>query len=206
MQYEIFFKPTALYKEYMILDLIEKDSHITQRKISSAIDTSVSLVNEYLEDFEKKGYIKRNYQSSKTVEYVITISGVERKKVLNIGFLKSSQTIYNTAKENISKFLDQIVKRGFKKILLYGAGEVAEIILNVMSSNFLYDYLINAVIDDDPSKIGSELVGLPIISKEAIKSYFHDGILISSYKHHGKIKNNLLAMGYPGDQIIEFFE
>ena len=29
-----FFKPTPLYKEFMILDLIEKDANITQRKLS----------------------------------------------------------------------------------------------------------------------------------------------------------------------------
>ena len=42
-----FFKPTALYKEFMILDLIEKDAHITQRGIAKSIGVAVSLVNNY---------------------------------------------------------------------------------------------------------------------------------------------------------------
>jgi len=206
MKAEVFFKPTPLYKEYMILDLIEKDSHTTQRKISSIIDTAVSLVNEYLEHFEQKGYISKNYQSTKTIEYLITSSGVERKKFLNIGFLKSSQRIYNYAKENISNFLEQIASKGFKNILLYGAGEVAEIILNVISSNTPLDLVAVAIIDDDRNKIGTRLENIPVISKEDIKSFHHDGILISSYKHHGKIKNNLNEIGYPASNIIEFFE
>lgn len=46
-----FFKPTLLYKEFMILDLIEKDSNITQREISKAINIAVSMVNNYLNEY-----------------------------------------------------------------------------------------------------------------------------------------------------------
>jgi hypothetical protein len=38
-----FFKPTLLYKEFMILDLIEKDANITQREISKTIGVAVSI-------------------------------------------------------------------------------------------------------------------------------------------------------------------
>jgi len=47
-----FFKPTALYKEFMILDLIEKDAHITQRVIAKSIGVAVSLVNNYLDEYK----------------------------------------------------------------------------------------------------------------------------------------------------------
>ena len=48
-----FFKPTILYKEYMILDLIEKNSHITQREMSEKIGVAVSMVNQYIDQYEK---------------------------------------------------------------------------------------------------------------------------------------------------------
>lgn len=46
-----FFKPTVLYKEYMILDMIEKNSHITQREMSKTIGIAVSMVNDYLDEY-----------------------------------------------------------------------------------------------------------------------------------------------------------
>ena len=55
-----FFKPTLLYKEFMILDLIEKDAHVTQREISKTIGVAVSMVNQYVDEYEQKGFIKRN--------------------------------------------------------------------------------------------------------------------------------------------------
>jgi DNA-binding MarR family transcriptional regulator len=48
-----FFKPTLLYKEFMILDLIEKNANITQREISNAIGVAVSMINSYLDEYEK---------------------------------------------------------------------------------------------------------------------------------------------------------
>jgi len=206
MDKEEFFKPTLLYKEYMILDLIEKDSHITQRKISAKMDTAVSLVNEYLQNYEKKGYLLRNYISSKTVEYKITKEGIERKKVLNIGFLKSSQNIYNYAKENISRFLEQIANKGFKKILLYGAGEVAEILLSSIQSDEEHKLSVLAIIDDDLAKQNSFMAKSMIIGREQIKYYKSDAVLVSSYSNRKIMYKNLIESGYAKDKILGFFD
>ena len=201
-----FFKPTLLYKEFMILDLIEKDANITQREISKTIGVAVSMINAYLDSYEKKGLIKRKKHSTKTVEYFVTKKGMERRKLLNIWYLKSSHEVYLSAKDNIIKFLNQIINRGFKKILLYGAGEVAEIMLQVMNDDNNIPLEVLAVVDDDMNRQNEIIVNLPIISKENINQYDHDGILVSSYKHHDVIRRNLVEINYPLEQILEFFE
>jgi len=201
-----FFKPTALYKEYMILDMIEKNSNITQREMSQAIGIAVSMVNDYLDQYEKDKLIKRKKHSTKNVEYLVTKQGTERRKVLNIWYLKSTHNIYLSAKDNITKFLKQIIEKGFKKILLYGAGEVAEIMLRVMNDDNKLPLEVLAVIDDDPHKIGQFLVNSPIIQMNEINSFKHDGILVSSYKHHEKINAHLVNIQYPQEKIINFFD
>jgi len=201
-----FFKPTILYKEYMILDLVEKNKDITQREISKTIGIAVSMVNDHLDTYVKQGFIKRKKHTTKTVEYLITKKGTERRKVLNIWYLKSSHSIYMQAKDNITTFLNQIIDKGFKKILLYGAGEVAEIILQVMNDDNTLPLQVVGVIDDNESKAGQVLVNLPIISLNDINQYDHDGILISSYTHHEVIFNNLKQAEYPVKQVIHFFD
>jgi FlaA1/EpsC-like NDP-sugar epimerase len=203
---ESFFKPTPLYKEFMILDSIEKNTNITQREMSSIIDASVSMVNYYLDEYETKGYIVRNYQSTKSVEYFITKIGLERKKYLNIGYLKSSQNLYNSAKENIVKFLNQIKEKGFKNILLYGAGEVTELLLHTINTSKNIDVYAIAIIDDDLKKIGTFIFNTKVISKDYINKIEHDGILISSYTNKDIMKNNLKEIGYSNNKIIEFFD
>ncbi len=201
-----FFKPTLLYKEFMILDLIEKDANITQREISKTIGVAVSMINSYIENFVEKGLIKKKKHSTKTVEYFVTKKGMERRKLLNIWYLKSSHEVYLSAKDNIIKFLNQIINKGFKKILLYGAGEVAEIMLQVMNDDNNIPLEVLAVVDDDMTRENEIIVNLPIISKENINQFDHDGILVSSYKHHEVIRRNLVEINYPLEQIIEFFE
>jgi len=201
-----FFKPTVLYKEYMILDMIEKNAHVTQREISQEIGIAVSMVNSYLDDYEKDKLIKRKKHSTKSVEYLITKKGEERRKLLNIWYLKSSHDIYLSAKDNITKFLNQIIDKGFKKILLYGAGEVAEIMLRVMNDDNALPLEVLAVVDDDPNKIGQFLINSPIIQTNQINSFEHDGILVSSYKHHEKINAHLVSIHYPQEKIINFFD
>jgi DNA-binding MarR family transcriptional regulator len=201
-----FFKPTVLYKEYMILDMIEKNSRVTQREISKEIGIALSMVNDHLDQFEKNKLIKRVKHSTKNVEYLITKKGTERRKLLNIWYLKSSQGIYLQAKENITKFLNQIIAKGFKQILLYGAGEVAEIILSVLNDDNQLPLEVLAVIDDDKNKSGNVLVNVPIITKDQIKAFDHDGILISSYTHHEQINENLKVMDYDQSKILHFFD
>lgn len=201
-----FFKPTALYKEFMILDLIEKDANITQRKMSSQLGVAVSMINSYLDEYEKNGYIKRKYKSTKSVEYFISKKGLERKKVLNIGYLKDSQILYNSAKENIVSFLNQITNKGFNKIILYGAGEVAEILLQTIVFDKTIPIKILAVIDDDEEKQNQILLNSKIISVRDLKYYEHDGILISSYSNKNTILKELIKINYNTDKILNFFE
>jgi len=201
-----FFKPTLLYKEFMILDLIEKDQHITQREIAKWIGIAVSMINAYLNIYEDKGLIKRKYRSTKTVEYFVTRKGMERRKLLNIWYLKSSRLVYQSASNNILEFLNELVIKGCKNILLYPAGEVTEIILKVINETPTCDINVVAIVDDEINKRNSLLLNKKIISKEDISDYEHDSILISSYKHHIVLLENLLSLDYPNNKITQFFE
>lgn len=190
----------------MILDMIEKNPNITQREMSKAIGNAVSMTNDYISQFEKSKLINRKKHSTKTVEYFVTKKGSERRKLLNIWYLKSSNNIYTQAKDNIISFLNQIIDKGFKKIILYGAGEVAEIMLQVMNDDNQIPLEVIAVIDDNKDRVGDKLVNLPIITLNELSKYNHDGIMISSYKHHETIHNNLVKIDYPQNKIIHFFD
>ena len=200
-----FFKPTLLYKEFMILDLIEKNQHVTQREMAASIGVAVSMVNGYLDEYEQKRYIKRKYLSTKTVEYFVTKKGVERKKVLNFSYLNASLKINKSAKENIVRFLSQFIEKGFKNILLYGAGEVAEILLQTIIIDKEIPLNILGIVDDDVNKKSQTLLHTKIISIFDIEKIEHDGILISSYTNNDLILKKLLQANYDNNKILQFF-
>ncbi len=201
-----FFNPTARYKEFLILDMISKRPDITQRDISAAIGIAVSMVNNYLDAYEKNEYVKREYHSMKNVRYHITKKGYQRIQLLNIWYLESANEIYESAKSNIVVFIKKIIEKGFKKVLFYGAGEVAAIMLKVLNDDRSIPIKVIAVIDDDPEKQGTSIVNIPIIGLGDISNYDHDGIFISSYTHHLVMREKLLRSGFLNSAIIEFFE
>jgi len=200
-----FFKPTPLYKEFMILDLISKDPKITQRALAKAINVSVSMINSYLDECELKGFVHKEYITNKIVDYNITKKGIERMQYLNIGYLNASQKVYHYAKQNIFSFLNQVIIKGFKNILLYGAGEVAEIMLQAINDDARIPINIEAVIDDEESKQGKIIVNKLIINPRELNNYEHDGILISSYTNRDTIYKKLKEINYDENRILQFF-
>ena len=201
-----FFNPTPLYKEFVILDLIEKNKNITQRFMSEYLNVSVSMINLYLDKYEKNKFIKRTYINSKKVFYKITKKGIERKKVLNIRYLENAYSIYLGAKNNIDDFLKQIIDKGFEKIMLYGGGEVAEILLQTIYADNSIPLEVVAVIDDDLEKQNTKLLNTSVISNNNIKDFIHDGILISSYVNRKTIYKKLLKINYDEEKILHFFK
>jgi hypothetical protein len=174
--------------------------------MSDYLSVSVSMINNYLDNYEKSGYIKRIYVNSKNVKYNISKSGIERKKVLNIQYLKASSLIYNGAKNNLTTFLQEIIKKGFSKIILYGAGEVAEILLQTIRNDNSIPLDVVAVVDDNIEKMNRYLVNTEIISSNKLSEYKHDCILVSSYKHNNEIYKKLIALNYNKSNIIQFFK
>jgi FlaA1/EpsC-like NDP-sugar epimerase len=164
------------------------------------------MVNMMLDELEKNHYLKRKKHTTKTVEYLLTKQGFERRKLLNIWYLKSSQDIYLSAKDNILVFIQQIITKGYKKILLYGAGEVAEILVRVLNEDKKIPLEVLAIIDDNSTRHSQNLLQIPIISKDSIVEYKHDGILVSSYTHRMTIRQTLESIKYPLKNIIEFFK
>lgn len=201
-----FFKPTVLYKEYMILDMIEKNPNTTQREMSKTIGIAVSMINDYLNIYEKDKLIKRKKHSTKTVEYFVTKKGTERRKLLNIEFLSASQKLYNNAKSNINSFLQNITESGLKRLLLYGAGEVAEILAQSIIENDEYELEIMGIADDDTTKQGKRIGNINIYSLDYATSLDFDAILLSSYNNRRVMMEKVLAKTIDKSKIINFFD
>lgn len=201
-----YFIPTQKYKEYFILNLISNDSKISQRTISKELGIAVSMVNMYLNKYEEEGYINKKYHSSKEVEYLITKKGITRKELLNVGYLNEAQKKYNEAKNTLLHNLNDSKVKGYKNIILYGAGEIAEILLAAIKDDKNIGLNILGIIDDDKAKQGLELMDKKIMSLDEAKFLDFDCIVISTYLYNEKIFNHLINEGINKERISLIFE
>ena len=188
----------------MLLQEIEKKPNSTQKDLASIIGAAASMVNVYINELEEKGYLKREYISAKTVNYHITPQGIKRKNYLLITYMRELLDLYRLAKNGVGEFLTELQYKGYKNILLYGAGEVAETILGVVRDRET-DLNVIAVIDDDKGKQEKEILGYKIISLDEINNYPHHGIIITTYTFEDVIMEKLKAIGYDMNKVIRFF-
>ncbi len=200
-----FFTPTSVLKELTILQYIENNEDTTQKELGELVNTAPSMINVYINDYEEKGYIERQYKSLKVVKYKITSEGIRRKNYLLITYLHELMKLYKLAEENIEKFLIDLENKGYRNILLYGAGEVAETMLSVIRNKENIDLNIVGLIDDSKDKWGSKLLGYRIFSIDEIMKYEHDAIVITSYTYEESIRNRLKEVRCDEDKVVRFF-
>lgn len=200
-----FFSPTSEYKELLLLEHIEKSPNTSQHEIARKIGSAASMVNVYINKLEENGYLIRDYQSLKIVYYNITPEGIKRKNFLSITYFHELLKLYRLAEENMESFLLRLENKGYRNILIYGAGEVAETILGIIKGRKSKPLRVLALVDDDKERQGKKLLGYEIISREEINQYDHDGIVITSYTFEDDITNRLTEIGYPDDRIEKFF-
>lgn len=200
-----FFTATAELKELTILQYIENKENTTQKELAEIAGAAPSMINVYINEYEEQDLIVREYISLKVVKYKITPKGIRRKNLLLIQYLHELMKLYKLAKENIENFLDNLVEKGYKNVLLYGAGEVAETILSVIRDREVFELNIVGIVDDDLNKQGTKLMEYKIISPDDIDNYDHDAIVITSYTFEDDIRKRLDEVGYHKDRIERFF-
>ena len=200
----MFFNQTSIYKEMLLLEHIEKNRSTTQLEISKVIDASLGMVNKYVDQFEESKLLVREYKSAKVVDYIITAEGIKRKNYLQIRYIKELMDQYIKALDTARTFLSSIEEKEFKRVFLYGAGEVAEIILDILVAN-KFDLDVVGLIDDNELKQGSSVKGITVYSIDALGSIDHDGVIITSYTFEEDIIAKLEDNHYPVSQIIRYF-
>lgn len=205
MQDMSFFTATLKLKELTLLQYIEENPDTTQKEMGEIIGAAPSMINVYLKEYEEKNLLKREYISSKVVNYRITPEGVKRKNYLLITYLHELLKLYRLAKENVESFFDILENEGYKHILLYGAGEVAETILGIVKDREGSTLEVIALIDDDVDRQDGTLLGYKVTSRDKIKDYEHDAIVVTSYTYEDDIREKLDEVGYPKDKVVRFF-
>lgn len=85
------------------------------------------------------------------------------------------------------------------KILMFGAGLVGRDLLPLYQSYF--DVL--AVVDNDPMKRGTHILGIPVISVDDIKTHDFDLLIVTSTSV-GEIFSQLRGIGLPEEKLKRY--
>jgi DNA-binding MarR family transcriptional regulator len=201
-----FFNPTSELKILLLLEQIQNSNNITQGKLAHYIHSAPSMINTYIKQLEKEGFLVKNKKTKRNVEYIITKKGVDRKNYLLVTYMNELIELYNLTKINIERFVSNLLKRNYKNCAFYGAGETAKVIIKVIKDMPKLDFKLLFLIDDDTNKQGKDFEGYDVFSNEKLTECNTDSIIITSCVYEKEIRNKLRKLNFPEKKIISFFD
>jgi FlaA1/EpsC-like NDP-sugar epimerase len=201
-----FFHPTSELKILLLLEQIQNSNNITQGKLAHYIHSAPSMINAYIKQLEREGFLVKNKKTKRNVEYIITKKGIDRKNYLLVSYMNELIELYNLTKINIELFVKNLIKRNYKNCVFYGAGETAKVIIKVIKDMPKLDFKLMFLIDDDISKQGKKIEGYDVFNNNKLKKYNIDAVIITSCVYEKEIRNKLRKLKCPEEKIISFFD
>lgn len=110
-----------------MLTAVEENSVLTQRSLARELGIALGLANAYLKRCVTKGYIKVTHVPAKRYAYYLTPKGFAEKSRLTAQYLAISFDFFRLARSQCSTLFAECETRGWTRIALCGAGELAEI-------------------------------------------------------------------------------
>ena len=110
-----------------LLSSVESDGERSQRRIASELGIALGLVNAYLKRCINKGLVKVHDAPARRYAYYLTPQGFAEKSRLTVQYLSDSFSFFRKAKEDCARVFGQAVERGFRRLVLAGQSDLAEI-------------------------------------------------------------------------------
>jgi DNA-binding MarR family transcriptional regulator len=117
-----------------VLDVVENDPAVTQRSVANELGIALGLANAYLKRCVRKGLIKVGQVPTRRYAYFLTPQGFAEKSRLTAEYLAHSFSFLRRAREQFAVLFTEAAGRGQRRIVLIGAGDLAEIATLVVSS------------------------------------------------------------------------
>ena len=191
---------TEPYRSLQILDELSKNDSLTQRDLSSSLGIALGLVNSYIKNLIKKGYITVKAIPSKRYAYYLTPKGLTEKTRLTYHLLHDYTRIYREAKNNFKQLFKEMSVKGSRKVVFAGSDEVAEIAYITLHETTLE--LVGIV--DSEIKM-DKFFGKDIQPLDAVKDMEYDSIVVTTYLKRELLYRSLIKMGLKKADIKVIF-
>jgi DNA-binding MarR family transcriptional regulator len=140
-----------------LLSAVERDSAVTQRHLARELGIALGMANSYLRRCAKKGLIKIRQAPLNRYAYYLTPRGFAEKGRLTAEYLTVSFDFFRRARRDCASVLAICEARGWRRVALAGAGELAEIAVLGATETAVE---IVAVIDADTAR---HCAGIPVV-------------------------------------------
>jgi DNA-binding MarR family transcriptional regulator len=198
--------PTENEHDRQILQAIASGGRVTQRSLSSDLGVALGLTNLLVRRLVGKGYVKMAGMGTRHVRYLMTPAGWEALARATRLSLENTVHLYTQTREQIHQTLSNVAGRcpadgdGEKRVVFYGAGDVAEIAYVSLQRT---DLRLVGVVDD---RRRGRFFDLTICGSEHLRADSVDGVpyshlIVTSVRHADAIRARAAQCGVPPDRV-----
>jgi DNA-binding MarR family transcriptional regulator len=110
-----------------LLEYVGRGGEQSQRRLASELGVALGLANAYLKRCVNKGLVKVRQVPARRYAYYLTPRGFAEKSRLTFEYMSRSFALFRRAKADCTAALETARGRGFARIALLGASDIAEI-------------------------------------------------------------------------------
>lgn len=178
-----------------LLNAVEENSALTQRSMAGELGIALGLTNAYLKLCVRKGLIKMSMAPANRYAYYLTPKGFAEKSRLTARYLSISFNFFRAARKQCSATFEDCAAKGWRRVLLAGAGDMCEIA--TLCAGECGVELVGIL---DPDVYETELAGLTIFS-DLDGAGPHDAIVITDMAEPQKTFDTL-AKFVSADRVL----
>lgn len=187
----------VLLRNLQILNEVSKEHPLTQREMAKSLGVALGLANTYLKRLVRKGHIMVRTMPGNRIIYNLTPKGITEKASLTYEYMKFSFEYYKNIRIKFKETFQEMEKKRLKKVVFYGAGEVAEIAyISLNGIGLELSYLV------DDHKHGAKFFDKDVHPKEKLLQDDFDKVIITAFTSREIINQKIEELSIPKDKII----
>jgi hypothetical protein len=171
-----------------LLKYVERGWEQSQRRLASELGVALGLANAHLRRCINKGLVKVSQAPARRYAYYLTPRGFAEKSRFTFEFMSHSFALFRQAKADCMAALQAARERGYTRIALLGASDLAEVAaICALDGGFV----VVAVVD--PKLVPQRFAGAPVVHDITLIVPLPECVLVTDMGCSGATVRSVIA-------------
>lgn len=179
-------------RELQLMEFLADQPDCSQSLLAERVGLTPARVNAYIRTFMERGYLVTE-QKSRGMAYRLTPEGRRCMAFHQVSYRAELVRLTRSARTRFREFFRELSDRGVSRVVLYGAGETGEVVLDALAGCGWVS--VAAVVDDDPAKQGGTLHGVPVLAPAMLAASDADAVVVTTITASDEIRARLAVPG-----------
>lgn len=169
-----FLKESDELRDLRVLEEIERNPSVSQRELARGLGVALGIANACVHTLVRKGLVKIRGENNRSITYHLTKAGRLQKARLAMEWTANTIDFYRQTRTRVVDQLRALAQTGASRIVLYGADEVAELVVMTAPAAGV---AVEGIVAPEGRRIGDDLLGVHVADLGALASLEFDAVL-----------------------------